>query len=75
MLFWLHSAARERHLHARLTEADVRYPIATAARDTATQWATGPAGDVWWLHRRPGAPLRLASLARAALPDERGRAA
>jgi hypothetical protein len=75
VLFWLHSAARERHLHARLTEADVRYPIATAARDTATQWATGPAGDVWWLHRRPGAPLRLASLARAALPDERGRAA
>ncbi|BCB89272.1 hypothetical protein Psuf_065850 [Phytohabitans suffuscus] len=62
VLFWLHAAARERHLHARLTEAGVNYPVATAARDSAAGWAASPADDVWWLHRRPGAPLRLAEL-------------
>ncbi|MBE1484997.1 replication-relaxation family protein [Plantactinospora soyae] len=74
VLFWLHSAARERHLHTRLTEAGGRYPIATAARDSARQRAADPADDVWRIHRQPGAPLRLASLAHA-LPGERGQTA
>jgi hypothetical protein len=65
VLFWLPAAARERHLHHRLTEAGVDYPVATAARDNAAQWTASPADDVWWLHRRPGAPLRLADLAGA----------
>jgi hypothetical protein len=39
--------------------------VATAARDSATQRHLYPAQDVWWLHRRPGAPLRLADLAPA----------
>ncbi|MDG4833989.1 replication-relaxation family protein [Solwaraspora sp. WMMD1047] len=63
VLFWLHSALRERHLHTRLTEAGVVYPVATATRDTATQQAASPADDIWWLHRHAGARQRLVSLA------------
>lgn len=65
LLFWLHSTVREHHLHTRLAEAGVWYPTATAARDSATQQGVGPADDVWWLHRRPGARLRLADLTHA----------
>jgi Replication-relaxation len=61
VLFWLHSTVREHHLHQRLTEAGIRYPIATAARDAVTP-STGPADAVWRIHRRAGAPLRLADL-------------
>jgi hypothetical protein len=63
VLFWLPTAARERHLHTKLTEAGLRYPVATAARDSAAQAGLCPAEQVWWLHRHPGAPLRLADLA------------
>ena len=69
VLFWLHAAARERHLQQRLTDAGVRYPVATAARDSAAQRAVCPAEDVWWLHRRPGAALRLADLPDAVLDN------
>ena len=64
VLFWLPSTARERHLHTRLTQADIWYPTATAAREEATHHAATPADNIWWLHRRPGARLRLADLAR-----------
>ncbi|MEN3616183.1 replication-relaxation family protein [Plantactinospora sp. ZYX-F-223] len=75
LLFWLHSTAREHHLHTRLAEADVWYPIATAARDSAAQRAATPADDIWWLHRRPGARLRLAGLARTLSDTEQDQAA
>ncbi|GIE95813.1 replication-relaxation family protein [Paractinoplanes rishiriensis] len=65
VLFWLHSTVRERHLHRELTDAGVRIPVATAARDHATHAGFSPADAVWWLHHRPGAPLRLADLATA----------
>ncbi|WP_328467259.1 replication-relaxation family protein [Actinoplanes sp. NBC_00393] len=60
VLFWLHSAVREHHLHLRLTEAGIRYPIATAARDSTA--GLSPADAVWRLHRRAGASLPLAEL-------------
>jgi hypothetical protein len=49
--------------------------VATAARDSAAQRAVCPAEDVWWLHRRPGAALRLADLADAVLDNRDDRAA
>jgi hypothetical protein len=33
VVFWLHSATREAHLHHRLTETQPDVPVATAARD------------------------------------------
>ncbi|MFR9777723.1 replication-relaxation family protein [Micromonospora sp. MS34] len=63
VLFWLHSAARERHLHQRLSDAGIRTPAATAVRDDAARNGKSPAEAVWWLHRRPGGLLRLADLA------------
>jgi hypothetical protein len=57
VLFWLPGPVRERRLHNELTEAGVRYPVATAIHD-----ASNPAEGVWWLHRRPGRRLRLAEL-------------
>ncbi|MBO3738002.1 replication-relaxation family protein [Actinoplanes flavus] len=63
VLFWLPTALRERHLHQRLTEAGIRYPIATAARDTAAQRALSPADNLWQVYQVPGARLRLTDLA------------
>lgn len=65
VLFWLPTAARQRHLHTKLTEAGVRYPVATAAADSAALAGLCPADAVWWLHRNPSASLRLADLASA----------
>jgi hypothetical protein len=62
VLFWLHSTVREHHLHQRLTDAGIRYPIGTAARDTVTPARLSPADAVWRLHRRSGTPLRLTHL-------------
>lgn len=62
VLFWLHSAAREQHLHQRLTEAGIRQPVATAVRDDAQRAGKSPAEDVWWLHRHEGPPLCLNEL-------------
>jgi hypothetical protein len=36
LLFWLHSAARERNLRTRLADLPIAIPIATGARDHAT---------------------------------------
>jgi hypothetical protein len=60
VLFWLPNPVRERHLHQELTQAGVRYPVATAVHGPG---AGNPAEAVWWAHRHPGAPLRLADLA------------
>jgi hypothetical protein len=57
VLFWLPSPVRERRLHEELTDAGVRYPVATATHD-----AGNPAGAVWWLHHRRGQRLRLVEL-------------
>lgn len=62
VLFWLPSTARERHLHQAFTESGVRYPAATAVHGDG---AANPAEAVWWLHRRPGAPVRLVDLSKA----------
>jgi hypothetical protein len=63
VLFWLHSAVRERHLQQRLAEYEWRVLIATAARDDATHTSRCPADAVWWVHRYNGGLLRLADLA------------
>jgi hypothetical protein len=73
VLFSLHSAARERHLHQALSEDAIRYPVATTARDDTTQTGRSPAEAVWWLHRHDGALLRLADLATT-IADRRGQA-
>ncbi|MEU5552856.1 replication-relaxation family protein [Micromonospora sp. NPDC047793] len=70
VLFWLHSATRERHLHQRLSEAKVRIPVATAARDEATHAGKSPAESVWWLHHHPGGLIRLAALADTVISEE-----
>jgi hypothetical protein len=74
VLFSLHSAARERHLHEELSEAGALYPVATTARDDAAQAARCPAEAVWWLHRHDGGLLRLADLATTVV-DSRDAAA
>lgn len=63
VVFSLHSAARERHLQHELAAAGVRYPVATTARDAATEAGRSPAEAVWWLHRHQGGLLRLSDLA------------
>jgi hypothetical protein len=67
VLFWLHSAAREEHLHRRL--AALRYPmlIVTAARDHAAQIGASPADAIWTEVGDPGPRLSFADLG---LPHE-----
>lgn len=60
VLFTLHSGLREQHLHQRLGEAGIRYPVATTTRDPGR--AKNPAEAVWSLHRHPGSLLRLTEL-------------
>jgi len=67
VLFSLHSATREHHLHQHLTHAGIRYPVATTARDNTTHTNRSPADAVWWLHRHPDGPLQLADLATTVL--------
>jgi len=65
VLFWLPSAARERHLQDRLgeTPASVRaVPVGTAARDRAAAEGLSPAEAIWWLHAHPGPLLRIVDL-------------
>jgi hypothetical protein len=47
VLFWLHSAARERNLRRLLAEALPPLPVATGARDHATSAGLSPADAVW----------------------------
>jgi hypothetical protein len=60
VVFWLHSATREAHLHHRLTETQPDVPVATAARDRLD--GLGPADAIWHVHGQPGPLLRLAEL-------------
>jgi hypothetical protein len=47
VLFWLHSAARERNLRTRLADLPTIVPIATGTRDHATPLGLSPADSVW----------------------------
>ena len=49
VLFWLHSAARERNLRTRLADLPATVPFATGARDHATSFGLSPAGNVWMI--------------------------
>jgi hypothetical protein len=49
VLFWLHSAARERNLRTWLADLRTAVPIATGARDHATAESLSPADAVWAL--------------------------
>jgi len=57
VLFWLHSAARERNLRTRLVDLSAFVPIATGARDHAASAGLSPAGAVWAV---PGGGARVA---------------
>jgi hypothetical protein len=74
VVFSLHSAARECHLHSELTNAGIRYPVATTARDAAKRTGRSPAEAVWWLHRHNGALLSLADLAESVVDGRRDAA-
>ncbi|WP_433082397.1 replication-relaxation family protein [Dactylosporangium sp. CA-052675] len=69
VLFWLPNPVRERHLQQELSRCGVRYPVATAVHEPA---AGNPAEPVWWVHQRPGAPVRLVDVAVQPSPVERG---
>jgi len=80
VLFWLPTAARERHLHAALTMARVGYPVATAVHGRSGRPAPtsgpaavpdSPAGPVWWLHQHDGSTLPLAALTAAVTAVDR----
>ena len=47
VLFWLHSAARERNLRRLLAETPPLVPVATGARDHAAAAGLCPAEAVW----------------------------
>lgn len=63
VLFWLHSAARERNLRRMLADTPPRIPIATGARDQAVSAGLCPAEAVWLLPGEGGQRWRLADLA------------
>jgi hypothetical protein len=62
VLFWLHSAARERNLRRVLAEAPLVVPVATGARDHATTAGLCPAEAVWALPGGDGHRSTLAEL-------------
>ncbi|WP_422738634.1 replication-relaxation family protein [Micromonospora sp. WMMD729] len=63
VLFWLHSAARERNLRRVLGEVPLSVPVATGARDHAVTAGLSPAEAVWAVAGGGGQRLRLADLA------------
>lgn len=63
VLFWLHSATRQIHLHQHLARRRPTVPVATAARGDTTHGGLSPADAVWWLHGAEDGPYRLADLA------------
>ncbi len=73
VLFWLATARREHNFHvalaATLDGRDLRVPIATGARDHATNLGLSPADAVWWLHRHEGPRLHLRDLPATADHD------
>jgi hypothetical protein len=62
VLFWLPSAARERHVHRLLGGTRLAFPVATAARDSLDAGACA-ADAVWLVVGGSDAPRRLVDLA------------
>ncbi|HEY0699567.1 MAG TPA: replication-relaxation family protein, partial [Micromonospora sp.] len=71
VLFWLHSAARERNLRRLLAEAPPPVPVATGARDHAVTAGLCPAQAVWAVAGGDGQRRTLADLA-VWVVDDRG---
>src|SRR2546429_3592938 len=63
VLFWLHSAARERNLQRELADERLVVPVATGARDHATAAGLCPAEAIWATVHGDGQRLRLIDLA------------
>ncbi|GAB3970893.1 replication-relaxation family protein [Plantactinospora veratri] len=63
VLFWLHSAARERNLRRLLAEEPPPLPLATGARDHAASAGLSPADAVWAIAYGDGQRYRLVDLA------------
>ncbi|MBG0560769.1 replication-relaxation family protein [Actinoplanes aureus] len=64
VLFWLHSAARERNLRHRLDELPTMAPVLTGARDTAASRQLTPAGPLWAVAGAAERRLSLGDLGR-----------
>ncbi|MFP5370554.1 MAG: replication-relaxation family protein, partial [Actinomycetes bacterium] len=64
VLFWLHSADRERNLRAWLADIRLGAIAVTGARDHATQAGLSPAEAVWTTVHGDGRRERLVDLAR-----------
>jgi hypothetical protein len=62
VLFWLHAAAREHHLHQGLASMHFSTVIATAARDRAAAVAGSPADAIWTRHGEARDRVSLADL-------------
>ncbi|MFG1887636.1 replication-relaxation family protein [Micromonospora sp. NPDC049051] len=70
VLFWLHSAARERNLRRLLADTPQRIPVATGVRDQAVSAGLCPAEAVWLLPGGGGQRWRLADLAAYVVGDQ-----
>jgi hypothetical protein len=62
VLFWLHSAAREHHLHERLSSMRLSTTVATASRDHASAVGATPADAIWTRHGKASRRVALADL-------------
>ncbi|WP_194821248.1 replication-relaxation family protein [Micromonospora sp. S-DT3-3-22] len=69
VLFWLHSAARERNLRRMWAETPPLVPVATGARDHATTAGLCPAEAVWAVAGGGGQRSTLADLSVWVLDD------
>lgn len=74
VLFWLDSPLREQHLHQKLTDERITWPVATAVADNPAHAGKSPAEAVWWLHQYRGGLLRLADLAHTVIDLRQQRA-
>ena len=62
VLFWLHSAAREHHLHQRLASMHLPTTVATASRDHASAAGATPADAIWTRHGEAAQRVSLTDL-------------
>jgi hypothetical protein len=69
VLFWLHSAARERNLRRMRAETPPLVPVATGARDHAATAGLCPAEAVWTAAGDGGQRSTLADLSAWVLDD------
>ena len=72
VLFSLHSAHREHHLHQALNGITTGIPVATSTRqlNVTAPAETSPAGQVWWLHRDTQPRRTLIELPRTNLSPQ-----